>query len=166
MAFAYIHRAKNRHSACKLDHHCLNGNPLMIAARQLANTPCCSKSSPSAMISWLVYNYQRTAKRWLKSCRQLVASLRKYLHSEYFKALLLHVVLRFSDYNLDFDISSCRGGCKVCGRLDVTFTDEICEVAETRTSYITDELNWSSQKSCNIDFFNALISPKRRHLDT
>ncbi len=29
---------------------------------------------------------------------------------------------------------------KVGGRLDVTFADEICEVAETQTTYITDEL--------------------------
>ncbi len=31
--------------------------------------------------------------------------------------------------------------CEVGGRLDVTFADEICEVAETKTTYITDELN-------------------------
>ncbi len=31
--------------------------------------------------------------------------------------------------------------CKVGGRLDVTFADEICEVAETETTYITDGLN-------------------------
>ncbi len=31
--------------------------------------------------------------------------------------------------------------CKVGGRLDVTFAAEICEVAETHTTYITDELN-------------------------
>ncbi len=37
--------------------------------------------------------------------------------------------------------------CKVGGRLDVTFADEICEVAETKTTYITDELNWSPKKS-------------------
>ncbi len=31
--------------------------------------------------------------------------------------------------------------CKVRGCLDVTFADEICEVAETtKTTYITDEL--------------------------
>ncbi len=27
------------------------------------------------------------------------------------------------------------------GRLDVTFADEVCEVAETKTTYITDKLN-------------------------
>ncbi len=31
--------------------------------------------------------------------------------------------------------------CKVGGRLDMTFADEICEVAETKTTYITDKLN-------------------------
>ncbi len=31
--------------------------------------------------------------------------------------------------------------CKVRGRLDVTFADAICEVAETKTTYITDELS-------------------------
>ncbi len=31
--------------------------------------------------------------------------------------------------------------CKVGGRLDVTFSDEICEAAETETTYITDELD-------------------------
>ncbi len=31
--------------------------------------------------------------------------------------------------------------CKVERRLDVTFADEICEVAETKTIYITDELD-------------------------
>ncbi len=30
---------------------------------------------------------------------------------------------------------------KVGGRLGVTFTDEICEVAETQTTNITDKLN-------------------------
>ncbi len=30
---------------------------------------------------------------------------------------------------------------KVGGRLDVTFADAICEVAETQTTYITDELH-------------------------
>ncbi len=30
---------------------------------------------------------------------------------------------------------------KVGGRLDVTFADEICDVAETQTTYIIDELN-------------------------
>ncbi len=28
----------------------------------------------------------------------------------------------------------------------MTFTDEICEMAETKTTYITDKLNWSSKK--------------------
>ncbi len=28
-----------------------------------------------------------------------------------------------------------------CGRLDMTFADEICEMAETKTTYITDKLN-------------------------
>ncbi len=32
-------------------------------------------------------------------------------------------------------------------RLDVTFADEICEVAETKTTNITDELNGSPKKS-------------------
>ncbi len=36
---------------------------------------------------------------------------------------------------------------KVGGRLDVTFVDEICEVAETQTTYITDELDWMLKKS-------------------
>ncbi len=31
--------------------------------------------------------------------------------------------------------------CKVGGRLDVTFAGEICEVAETETTYVTDKLN-------------------------
>ncbi len=31
--------------------------------------------------------------------------------------------------------------CKVGRRLDMTFADEICEVAETKTAYITDKLN-------------------------
>ncbi len=31
--------------------------------------------------------------------------------------------------------------CKVGGRLDMTFADEICEMAETKTTYITDKLN-------------------------
>ncbi len=30
--------------------------------------------------------------------------------------------------------------CKVGGRLDVTLADEICEMAETKTTYITDKL--------------------------
>ncbi len=30
---------------------------------------------------------------------------------------------------------------KVGERLDATFADEICEVAETKTTYITDRLN-------------------------
>ncbi len=30
---------------------------------------------------------------------------------------------------------------QIGGRLDVTFADEICEVAETKTTYVTDELN-------------------------
>ncbi len=37
--------------------------------------------------------------------------------------------------------------CKVGGRLDVTFADEICEVAETKTTYIADRLNCSPKKS-------------------
>ncbi len=31
--------------------------------------------------------------------------------------------------------------CRVGGRLDMTFADEICEVAETKTIHITDKLN-------------------------
>ncbi len=31
--------------------------------------------------------------------------------------------------------------CKIGGRLDMTFTDEICEMAETKTTYVTDKLN-------------------------
>ncbi len=31
--------------------------------------------------------------------------------------------------------------CTIGGRLDVTFADEICDVAETKTKYVTDELN-------------------------
>ncbi len=31
--------------------------------------------------------------------------------------------------------------CKVGGRLDAAFADEICEVAETQTTYIIDKLN-------------------------
>ncbi len=30
--------------------------------------------------------------------------------------------------------------CKVGGRFDVTFADEICKVAETKTTYIADKL--------------------------
>ncbi len=37
--------------------------------------------------------------------------------------------------------------CKVGGRLDMTFADEIREMAETKTTYITDKLNWSPKKS-------------------
>ncbi len=38
--------------------------------------------------------------------------------------------------------------CKVVGgRLDMTFVDEICDVAETMTTYITDKLNRSPKKS-------------------
>ncbi len=37
--------------------------------------------------------------------------------------------------------------CKVGGRLDVTFADEICEVAETKATYITDKLFLSTNKS-------------------
>ncbi len=51
--------------------------------------------------------------------------------------------------DLAFDTSSCTGcslparirAAKPGERLDVTFADEICEVAETQTTYITDELN-------------------------
>ncbi len=32
-------------------------------------------------------------------------------------------------------------GCKVGGRLDVTYADEIGEVTEINTTYITDKLN-------------------------
>ncbi len=31
--------------------------------------------------------------------------------------------------------------CKVGGRLDVTVADEFCEVAETKTTYVTDNFN-------------------------
>ncbi len=31
--------------------------------------------------------------------------------------------------------------CKVGGRLDMTFADKICEMAETNATYITDKLN-------------------------
>ncbi len=31
--------------------------------------------------------------------------------------------------------------CKVGGRLDVTFPDDICEVDEIETTYITDKVN-------------------------
>ncbi len=33
--------------------------------------------------------------------------------------------------------------CKVGGRLDVTFPDEICEVDEIKTTFITDKLHLS-----------------------
>ncbi len=36
---------------------------------------------------------------------------------------------------------------KVGGHFDATFADEICEVAETQTTYITDELNWSPKRA-------------------
>ncbi len=32
-------------------------------------------------------------------------------------------------------------GCKIGGRLDVTYADEIGEVAETNTTYVTNKLN-------------------------
>ncbi len=31
--------------------------------------------------------------------------------------------------------------CKVGGRLDMTFADEICEMVEIKTTYINDKLN-------------------------
>ncbi len=31
--------------------------------------------------------------------------------------------------------------CKVGGRLDMTFADEICEMAEAKTTFITDKPN-------------------------
>ncbi len=37
--------------------------------------------------------------------------------------------------------------CKVGGRLEVTFADEICDVAETETTYITNEFNCSPKNS-------------------
>ncbi len=50
---------------------------------------------------------------------------------------------------LAFDNSSCKGvltvskntRCKVGGCLDVTFADEICEIAEIQTTCMTDEFN-------------------------
>ncbi len=36
--------------------------------------------------------------------------------------------------------------CTVGGRLDMTFADEICEVAETKTTYIIDDLNFKHNK--------------------
>ncbi len=37
--------------------------------------------------------------------------------------------------------------CKVGGRLDVTFADEICEVAEIKTTNFTNKLNLTPKKS-------------------
>ncbi len=43
---------------------------------------------------------------------------------------------------LAFDNSSCSfSAVKVRGRLDVTFADKVCDVAETQATYITDEFD-------------------------
>ncbi len=36
---------------------------------------------------------------------------------------------------------------KVGGRLDVTFDDEVCEVAETETKNLTDKFNWALKQN-------------------